>query len=279
MNEFVKRAQKLVSVGDKFINSKGTSHFHQEAARLLKESSIHELFDYKNLVQTSFEKKFQAEQNFRGSEFSDLPLTLARGEHCFIDLYFWRRRPTTIHNHHFTGAFQCLYGHNMDSEFTFTPERKLTKFHTMGTLKEIDRREVKPGDVVAINYQDKFIHQNHHHADLTVNLCFRTPDRNGKRLSSFLYSGLKCEKDLATLKTAERLYSFALIDDFNFEKLNLSHEVSMTFLLETFRMSGHPRVQKIQKFLEQKVKKELGLSINKLLLSHEEKLDEIEANQ
>lgn len=273
MNPFVKRAQKLVSSGDKFINSKGLTNFHQEAARLLKEASIHELFDYKEIVQTSFEKKFQAEQNFKGSEFSDLPLTLARGKYCFIDLYFWRRRPTTIHNHHFTGAFQCLYGHNMDSEFTFTPVKKLTKFHTMGTLKEIDRREVNPGDVIAIHFQDKFIHQNHHHADLTVNLCFRTPDREGRRLSSFLFSGLKCQKDLATLKSAERLYSFAMIDDFDYEKLNLSPEVAMTFLIETFRMTSHPRVQKIQTYLEKKVKKNTGLSVQKLLIDHEEQLD------
>lgn len=274
MNDFIKHAQKLVSLGDKFITTKGTTNFHKEALRLLSETSIHEFFDFKEIVQTSFEKKFQAEQSFKGSEFSDLPLTLARGKNCFIDLYFWRRRPTTIHNHHFTGAFQCLHGHNMDSEFTFTQGKKLTKFHTLGTLKETDRREVNPGDIVPINFQDKFIHQNHHHADLTVNLCFRTPDRAGKRLSSFLYSGLKCEKDQATLKSAERLYSFALIDDFDFEKLNLSPEVSLTFLLETFKMTSHPQVQRIQNFLEKKLKKEFGLSVQKLLLDHEEQLEQ-----
>jgi hypothetical protein len=273
--QFKEKCRKLVRLGDKFIAKNDPVKFHMEAAQLLGKADLHTLFDFQEIVTESFKKDFSHLQNFKGSEFSDLPLTIARGEHCFIDLYFWRRRPTTIHNHHFTGAFQCLYGKNMDSEFTFKAEKKLTKFHTLGALTEIDRREVNPGDVIAINFQDKFIHQNHHHADLTVNLCFRTPDREGKRLSSFLYSGLKCEKDPVTLKSAERLYSYAMIDDFDFEKLNLSPEVSMTFLLETFQMSGHPRVQKIQNFLEQKLKKQFGLSVQNLLNIHDEKLDEI----
>lgn len=275
--EFLKQVKKVVRLGDKFLETSRQKSFHFEAASLLSAHDLHKLFDYKNCVYTAFSKVMPLVQNFKQAEFSDLPLTIARGKHCFIDLYFWRRRPTTIHNHHFSGAFQCLYGANVDSEFKFSPEKKLTKFHTLGNLDEIKREEVKPGDIQTINFQDKFIHQNHHHSDLTINLCFRTPDREGKHLSNFYYSGLKYEKSPVSMGLARRLYAFTLMDDFDIKKINITNETALTFLLETLGSSDHPRLNKVQKYLSQKIKDELGLDVLKLLKLHDQKLDKIQS--
>ena len=117
----IKLAQKLVKSGDRFIAQHGVKEFHKKAADLLSSSTLAQDYDYQEIVTEAFTPSFQRHpQNFASLEFSDLPITLARGKNCFIDVYFWRRRPTVIHNHHFVGAFQCLHGSNLDLEFQFT---------------------------------------------------------------------------------------------------------------------------------------------------------------
>lgn len=275
---FFKTAQTLTVQGDQFIQRFGHKKFHEQAAELLGKAKLHENFDYKDLVASSFAPRFVDWQNFKAMEFSDLPLTIARGKECFIDVYFWRRRPTTIHNHHFNGAFQCLRGVNVDTAFKFEKERSLTRFHTLGSLIEKRTSELRPGDVEAIDLQDKFIHQNHHHDDLTVNLCFRTPDYQGKNLSNFLYSGLKIEKDSTSIMRAQRLLAFTRIDDFDVKKIDINLIDALNFLYYTYD-SGltHPRFLKVQKFLSKKVKDELGISLPDLMQKHEARIDEIQS--
>lgn len=275
-NTLLLEATKLTKAGDKFIQKSGPKKFYEEASALLSKASMHKCFSFEDLVRGSFEKSFNHEQNFKSMEFSDLPVTIARGEHCFVDLYFWRRRPTTIHNHHFTGAFQCLYGSNVELKYQFKKERSLTRFHTLGVLKEIKETKVLPGDIESINLQDKFIHQSHHQADLTVNLCFRTPDFKGKNLANFYYPGLKYEKHALTLQKAQRLYAFSLIEDMNLDKLEVAPEVALTFLIETLNMgSAHPAVKKLQNRFLKRFKSESKLDLAKLFLNHENYLDHL----
>lgn len=273
----ISHAVKLTKLGDHFIKNNGARKFHEEASALLQEARMHERFDFQNLVSGSFSRKFTHEQNFKSFEFSDLPVTIARGEHCFIDLYFWRRRPTTIHNHHFTGAFQCLTGANVELKYKFIKKNALTKFHVQGELKEVEEKKVLPGDIQRIDLQDRFIHQSYHQADITVNLCFRTPDFKSNNLANFFYPGLKYEKDFQTLQKAQRLYAFALIDKIDPDKIDIAPEVALTFLIETMQNgSSHPSLVHIQKKLLSRVKKELSFDFKKLIHSHECYLDEIE---
>lgn len=277
-NHFVSTANHLVKKGDQFIKKSGIKSFHHEATRLLSEANMHELFDFESLVQMSFNKNFIHLQNFKNLEFSDLPITVARGNNCFIDVYFWRRRPTTIHNHHFMGAFQCLHGFNVDSEYSFKPTKKLTKFHSLGKLELKRIRTLEKGDVESINLQEKFIHQNHHQADLTVNLCFRTPDFEKKNLSNFLFSGFKFEKDFRSLARANRLIAFTRIEDFDPRKLNLTLMDALNFLLLTYGSeSSHPRFLALHEFLSKKVLKETGIKLSEILKAHDDELDRIEA--
>lgn len=273
----ISHALKLTKLGDSFIKKSGARSFHEEAVALLQDARMHERFDFQNLVSESFNRKFSHEQNFKSFEFSDLPVTIARGEHCFIDLYFWRRRPTTIHNHHFTGAFQCLTGANVELKYKFIKENVLTKFHVQGELKEVEETRVLPGDIQNIDLQDRFIHQSYHQADITVNLCFRTPDFKNKNLANFFYPGFKYEKDFQTLQKAQRLYAYALINKINPDKINIAPEVALTFLIETINSgSSHPAIVHIQKKLLLRVKKEFSFDFNKLIHTHESYLDDIE---
>jgi hypothetical protein len=274
---FVSTCRRLVRAGDEFL-ARHPKNFHGHAAELLLAAKLPELYDYSELVEASFRRGFGHEQNFKAGEFSDLPITIARGDACFIDVYFWRRNPTTIHNHHFTGAFQCIRGKNLDSEYRFRRGRALTPFHVLGELTELRTREVNPGDVAAIALQDKFIHQNHHHGELTVNLCFRTPDHPGKNLANFLYSGLKFEKDHRVLARARRLYEFAVMDTIDVEKLEVTLSDAFNFVLNTYGSgSAHPSVLKVQKFLQKKIARETGVDLAKLLRAHDRRLEEIQS--
>jgi len=275
---FLAYCRKLVKMGDEFL-IQHPSKFHEQARELLIKAKLHEIYNYSEIVENSFQNNFNHEQNYKSFEFSDLPITVARGEHCFIDLYFWRRNPTTIYNHHFQGAFQCLSGKNIDSIYKFKKTRKLTPLHSLGELLEIQTREVAVGEVEPIDLLDNFIHQNHHHGELTVNLCFRTPDYPGKNLANFLYTGLRYEKDQLGQARARRLYEFLQIDDLNPAKLNITLSDAFNFILSTHGLStSHPRFHKLKKYLLDKIKNETGINLLKLLSIHDLKLDEIQSN-
>lgn len=269
--------QRLVRSGDEAILKYGIESFALEARALLEKASLTEKFSFQEIVEASFKPDFNHKQNFSNFEFSDLPLTLARGEKCFIDLYFWRRRPTTIHNHHFTGAFQSLTGKNLDLEFEFRETRKIGKFHAQGELKEIRRKVLKPGEVVSIGLLDQFIHQNHHQADLTVNLCFRTPDTSHDSLSNYLFSGFRYEKNPKLLHRVESLIRFAQMDELNFQKLDLTIDDGIAFLIQTADFdSNHSRFKNLKLFVENKVKEEAGIDISKLLHDHNVEFEKME---
>lgn len=276
MGSFINTAKTLARKGDQFIKENGISHFHQEAALLLENTKLHSLFDYQELVHASFDKKFNHQQYFKYLEFSDLPITIAQGEHCFIDLYFWRRRPTVIHNHHFVGAFQCIEGFNVDLEFTYEEERKIGNFHSLGKIDELHSRILKKGDIAEINYLDKFIHQNHHQADLTINLCFRVPELKEANISNYLFSGLKFEKSPTLLERVERLLRFSSINDFDFTKLDLNIDDTLNFLIQTHdNETQNSRLIKLHQYLDKKAQEEAGISIKKLIEAHEKKMNQI----
>jgi hypothetical protein len=266
----IELARKLNRKGDLFLSKNGAKDFHKYAADLLADSKLPEAFDYQEIVHSVFDPKSLHKQSFRNLEFSDLPVTLSHGEHCFIDLYFWRRRPTTIHNHHFTGAFMCLLGQNLDLEYSFKKEQKIGKYHEVGSLAVEHVRKLLPGDVAPIAFLDKFIHQNHHQADLTVNVCFRTPENPKKSLSNYLSSGLRYEKNGDLLGRIARLRRFLDIGDFNSKSITITDDDAVAFLIQNLDIGiQNPRILKIMKNLDKRIKNEYGVNVARLLKLHD----------
>lgn len=270
-------AKKINRKGDLFIKKHGTKDFHKYATDLLVHSGLEKSFNYQDIVLAAFENTTSLKQNFKQLEFSDLPLTLARGENCFIDIYFWRRRPTVIHNHHFSGAFMCLDGNNVDLEFEFKKTQKIGKFHDTGELVLRQSRNLKPGDVATIAPLDKFIHQNHHQAELTVNLCFRTPEIESKNLSNYLFSGLRFEKNPVLLGRVSRLRRFIDLGDFKFKNVNVTTDDAVHFLIQNHRTNSlNPRLMKVTKALDSRLQDEYGLNIPQMMDDHEAHFEKIE---
>lgn len=268
-------AKKINHQGDLFIKKNGIKDFHKKASELLVNSNLEKDFDFESLVQFTFKSKNN--HHFKNLEFSDLPITIAQGEHCFIDVYFWRRRPTVIHNHHFSGAFMCLQGNNVDLEFSFKKEKKLGKFHDLGQLVLKNTRNLAPGDIAQIASMDKFIHQNHHQAELTVNLCFRTPQLPSKSLSNYLFSGLRYEKNAELIARVNRLLRFVDLGVFNPEKININNDDALNFLIQTYETkSQNPRLLKLRKIMHKRIVNEFGLDISELLKEQDLKMEKIE---
>lgn len=273
MNKLIDISQELVKSGDKFIALHGPLKFHQEAHRLLKAAKLHEAYHFEDLLQASFTEDFNQIQNYASLQFSDFPVTLAMGEHCFLDLYFWRRRPTTIHNHHFTGAFQCLEGINVDLEFEYLKGESLGRYHDLGELKLKGSRTLVKGDIAEIDLLDKFIHQNHHQAELTINACFRTPDIGNVNLSNYLYSGLRFEQHPDVLGRVDRLLRFINIAQFDVETLNITTDDAINFLIRTYQSnSKSSMLLRVRSY----IKPLLERDIDQLLDQHELKMEELE---
>lgn len=272
---FLEIARKINRQGDAFLSKYGIKDFHQRAAELLQHSHLHQHFDQLEVSKSVFSGNNH--QHFRNLEFSDLPITVSQSKHCFIDIYFWRRRPTVIHNHHFAGAFMCLEGKNVDWEFVFNKERAIGKFHQLGKLELKQKRTLAAGDVAPIAFLDKFIHQNHHQAEVTVNLCFRTPQNPKKNLANYLYSGLRYEKNADLMGRVGRLQKMMAFQIQGLKADLLSHDEAIHFLITSYdQQSQNPLLLKLRKDLHARVKKECGLELDKCLSQHEKKMDELE---
>lgn len=268
-------AQDLVQRGDDYLRRDGPEKFHEYATKLLRESSFLESFNLEEILKLACSIDEHAVQIYKSFEFSDLPLTLSRGEFCFMDLYFWRRRPTTIHNHHFSGAFMGLLGKNVDLEFSFSPLKKIGNFHELGELSLKREIVVNPGEIVSIAPLNGFIHQNHHQADLTVNLCFRTLDMPGESLSNYLYSGLRYTKDPDLLMRVERLNRLTSFGQVDLKSVDIDE--AMTFLiLNDGSGVTHPRFKELTIHCQKMVTDQLGISVRELLETHGKMIEDLE---
>lgn len=277
MEKLISVAQELVQQGEQHLARFGVEQFHLTAQELLTKANLPEAFDLQSLVSASMSHDFKTEQNFKFLEFSDLPITIARGENCFLDIYFWRRRPTVIHNHHFSGAFQCLLGSNVDLEFEYSRSKDLGKHHSLGELKLKNTRTIKSGDVAAIGFLDEFIHQNHHHADLSINACFRSKERGDENLSNFLFSGLRFEKNTELVARMNRLLRFSGIGEFDFKKLEITLDDAIFFLIQTHDISSqNPRLLKLKAFMQEMVEQKLEIDLAQLLKAHDQEFDKIQ---
>ena len=130
-------------------------------------------------------------QTFVGTQFSDLPLTLYSNAHFVIDLYYWYNKDTSIHNHHFVGAFKVIHGQSSHVTFKFEEKKNLTPEITEGILTRAKTELLTTGDVRPINFLNDFIHQVIHLEAPTITLCLRSKNSENSALSFFIYPKYK----------------------------------------------------------------------------------------
>jgi hypothetical protein len=113
-------------------------------------------------------------QSFPNREFGEIPFTLFRDDFFFLDLYIWNKFETSIHDHHFCGAFKLLAGRSHQHVYEFTESEVIDPLISKGKLTKIRSENLKIGSIQKIEAGDKFIHQVCHLGHPTVTLCVRT---------------------------------------------------------------------------------------------------------
>jgi hypothetical protein len=113
-------------------------------------------------------------QSFPNNEFGELPYTLVRRDMIFFDVYIWSHFETSIHDHHFCGAFAILKGQSLQHLYSYQAHEKIAEGVDKGELSMVESRKLYPGDTQQIRVADKFIHRVLHLDHPTITICIRT---------------------------------------------------------------------------------------------------------
>mgnify|MGYP000191554452 CR=1 FL=1 len=163
-------------------------------------------------------------QFFKPGEFADYNFTLFNSENFNIDLYIWTKKHTSIHNHHFTGAFKILLGSIYTEEFDFQCERHLNDFLDHGKLKLIKSQTASIGFTREIKMLDNFIHITRHLNNPTITICIRDKKTLAKPISGFFRNGLKINHRPKSTSDYRYFQDFYFQNDI--DKLELSKRLS-----------------------------------------------------
>lgn len=129
-------------------------------------------------------------QHFKNNEFSQFPLTLHSWDDFFLDLYFWAECRTSIHDHHFHGAFKVIEGDYCETSFTFKEGFEISADIFKGTLLRGGHEEIAPGRTKKISMNEPYIHCVSHTQKINITLCLRSRDLT-PYLNEYLFPGYK----------------------------------------------------------------------------------------
>ncbi|MGB1014094.1 MAG: hypothetical protein ACPG4T_08180 [Nannocystaceae bacterium] len=106
--------------------------------------------------------------------WGDPPVTVYHEGDFFIDVYFFRRPASGIHDHHTSGAFTTLHGVSLHTLFTFEEHRRLARGIGVGELKRTGFELLHPGVARRIEPGRALVHHVGHSSCPTVSMVVRT---------------------------------------------------------------------------------------------------------
>ena len=196
---FLKKIDLIAEQIKERIQKEGNGKFNQICEDTLLENEC-----YKDFSPDLFSKlQLGSVSSFRSPfhnphDFSDLTFTLYRDEIFHIDIYLWSQVDTVIHDHHVSGAFQCLYGESEQYIYQFDEKREIHSQLAEGKLGLVSSNTITPGMVQIINNGPSFIHNIIHKPPMVMTLFVRSHSlgENGKRcLRNYYYPGYSHELD------------------------------------------------------------------------------------
>ena len=181
------------------------------------------------------------DQGFFNKEFGHVAITIASNADFRIDAYVWNMgRDTSIHDHHFTGAFRPIYGISKQLHFSFEPEAECDAGLTRGTLRYCETRTISEDDAEEIPLGERLIHLVEHFGAPTITLCIRTPDLPGRHLNEYFFPGYRLVFDrqfpLALQKKMRLLLAMAVTRQKNWQALLVDFMQSLQ-LCELFSLA------------------------------------------
>jgi hypothetical protein len=129
-------------------------------------------------------------QHYPKGEFSQFPLTLFAWENFHLDLYLWKKVSTSIHDHHFQGAFKVIQGDYCQTQYQFEEGVWLSDGVMKGKMMRSSTENITLDSVQSIFPRERFIHSVVHTQDVNLTLCLRTRDYD-ENLNVYLLPGYK----------------------------------------------------------------------------------------
>lgn len=191
--DFKKKLERSLNLLNKKIETKNKNLFKtfpQHAADFLT-TIDHQNFNDPEKIASLINRKSWPRQQFASGHFADLSFTLYHNNNFLLDMYVWYHQDTNIHDHHFSGAFKIITGNSFHIGYKFESTEKYFPWLEKGKLSVTEKSSLVEGDVKAIAFSDKFIHQNLHSSNPCVTLCLRTIDHPKKLLSSYYNRGMR----------------------------------------------------------------------------------------
>jgi len=115
------------------------------------------------------------------STFSDCQLQIFANERFVIEILFWTKSTTNIHQHGFSGAFCVVAGSSLHTEFKFTLKQRFNGGLILGEMTASPPELFRTGRVQPIAPGNRFIHRLFHLDQPSVSLVIRT-----HKISEFL---------------------------------------------------------------------------------------------
>ena len=178
--------------------------------------------DCATFVEQLLQLDYPSRQGYPNKEFGNVAITVASNADFRIDVYVWNMgRDTSIHDHHFTGAYRPIYGISKQLSFSFEPEIECDAGLTKGILRHCETRTIANSDAAEIPLGEKLIHLVEHIGFPTVTVCIRTHDLASHHLNSFFFPGYRLVYDrqfpLATRKKLKLLIVMAMTRQQNWQ--------------------------------------------------------------
>ena len=147
------------------------------------------------------------------SAFGEPPVRVFVGPRFYIEALFWMDGTTSIHQHHFSGAFTLLDGTSIHCRYSFREEERVSTRLLCGELRLSGAEFLRPGDVRAIRSGNGFIHSVFHLDRPSVSIVVRTfTDGDSGPQYMYLPPGVALDPTYREDLLDRRLQTLALLD-------------------------------------------------------------------
>ncbi|MBY0515675.1 MAG: hypothetical protein K2P81_02120 [Bacteriovoracaceae bacterium] len=184
MNNLEAFQRQIIKLGESITQKMKASSFAQVSIQELKATKIEGIPQLADL-ELGISKLELPSQTFPQGEFSDFSITLYRCEEFCIDMYYWFHTDTSIHDHHFEGAFKVIEGASLQTRYKFEAENK-GQILSEGKTLELGSEILETNSVQEIKRGEEFIHKIVHLKFPTITLCVRTPQKSNEYLSIYV---------------------------------------------------------------------------------------------
>lgn len=148
--------------------------FPEIAAQKLKEANLPALVSAWEVIEWTLNEVNLPVQRDLHASFGDPPITIYNSPRFHIDVYFWLEGTTSVHQHHFCGAFQVLHGSSLHSWYEFEKHESLNIFTEIGEMNLKACNLLNVGDVQEIRAGRQYIHALFHLEQPSATIVVRT---------------------------------------------------------------------------------------------------------